>query len=398
MIMASVRPAPAPGAAHVAINVAPADLEQIPDPPCTYHLCGRVACGPIDGLMTAGETFTGIAAIALGVTGNYLTCGLMGGASVICMISHASYRKWGNLAAIIDRFNRVQQHFSGALAAQTAEVGRLGGEVNRISGLNDQFQKETEDFRGQNEALRKRVDEISQSLQTLQGIDAGLKATNALLVAQVSNLQHVNDDIKARIREFTAQNGAFKAEIQSVGALLPRVDAADHALDHEVAHIDADIDRDIADLGRELAATQNLVKQIVAAFQKEKEEVQAQISAFNAEEFDLDQASSQMAAERRKFALLQEAYAKLSAELEHLRAQMAPAVSAIGDEARALQPVVSDIQHEREALVAAGDALAPAGALRDEFGHLQQHLTEAAEAQARANAELQRQLDEIGHT
>src|SRR5437764_459533 len=92
---------------------------------CTYVLCGRVQTGPIDGILTTCQLLTSISSIALGASGEYVSCALLGISSLSCFIAHGLYRKYGNLVAASNQFSESEKKEEASLNANTAEGNRL---------------------------------------------------------------------------------------------------------------------------------------------------------------------------------------------------------------------------------------------------------------------------------
>ena len=361
-------------------------IEEIPPPPCTTKVCGgKYSVGPVDALFVSSEAIMAVAALVFGFTGNYVACGAVIAGMAGNGASYGAYRKWGNLAAIVERYNRIPALLETERQGYVQENQRLHTDIGAIqSTLAEEKQQIT--LSGQTIAsLAKEKEDLQKALAEFKTIVEGLNAANEKLKNEVQGLEATNTEFKSRIHEFLKQNTIFKEDIQKISGLLPKIAAVGKSLDQSVEFLDKTFDEDIDELEQQLAITQKIVREIVEIFQKGKDAFLQEIAHFNQEEEDLNKLLQQYEIQTKAFKALQEVNEKLRDELMELKNGIQPSVQALASERKAIEQGVENLKGEHRALT---EVTKTTTGLNEEMRKFQDRLDKTAKAQEQSNAAI----------
>lgn len=335
-----------PGHATIPIPIE----EEIEEPSCTYTLCGRAKVGLIDGMLTVCQIYSATSALSFGISGNYSSCAVFAGATLACSISHGLYRRLGNISAIIDRFNQAQKAFQTNInTLQTQEI-QLQNALSESSQLSTDLQAATSALQNNCQKLKEELIQIKNELQLFRQSNEELNSLNKKLETQVKELTKTNLSIKDRIHEFSLQNKTFKKELVKIENILPRLNAADKTLDQSIDRLDREFDQDLDELQHEITTTQAFIEKIISAFQEENEDLQKKLTYLE-QSAELLQSNVQTITQNQlQYKHLIAEYKKVTEELQQIKSQMDPSITAFDYNIHRLGAVLNQIQKARESL------------------------------------------------
>jgi len=269
--------------ASVPLVASPApDLENaIPAPPpgsCT--LCGRCYCGPIDYCLSGTHIVLGSSFIAALVTGSsYLAIGIGVGELGLCT-AHFAYQRWGNIARIIDVFKNTAAGYKTALSNQQKIADQWKGQVEALQKENGALLTANQEFKTSLGSLQGVVENSKKAVEEFGMNNETLKKINADLGARVSQAEEMAQKYRASIGEFAKSNAAFNQELQKISVEIP-------ALKTEAGAVEA-TDHEFGEILQQMTRSQLLSKQIIAAFQKQNQDLAQKIASFETDETHLE--------------------------------------------------------------------------------------------------------------
>lgn len=341
-----MRPVSPQNPSHVVARIP--DTEEVGQLPCTYTLCGRVKVNPIDGALTAGTIYTSVSAISFGASGSYLACAILGGAAFTCVTVHGIYRKFLNIPALIDRFNRVQTSFQTAIAGLENRESQLQSALTQSSQLNETLQSTVSTIQNERQKLSDELTQTKSALEFFCQINGDLKLLNEKLDSRVTDLTRTNTSIKDRIHEFSAQNKDFKQGLEKIEEILPHLQITDKSLDHSIDRLDQEFDQDLADLAREMASTRSFMEKIIAAFQQDNKQLQIELAKLKQSGEMLQSDLNRIDENQLQYAALLADYQKISTELRQIKAQIDPSLSGLDSKIHTLADILDRVQEERK--------------------------------------------------
>ncbi len=369
------------------------EIPDVPQAPCTYTLCGKITCGPVDTVSGAIETISGFGAIYSGATGSTLAAGLLGTTCGLCFVVHILYRKYGDINAIVDRLKEVQGRIRQTLQQQTELVQQWGQTVDGVRKENERLHTENGTLQISIGRLEETVQKVSAERELLQKTIAELSALRDQWAAKAQELEKTNASLQVRIREFGQHIGSFREEVVKVERIIPGLGRIDDDIDASVDRLDRRIDEDLDLFGRQLDTLQRHFGQIFASLQKEKEDLARQLEEMERHETNLKEDAALFERERKGFQELHAAYEKIRQELIELREAAAPHAAAMNQQRDALAPLVIGLERERQALSSSAAALGP---LHSGFSQLQRDLADTMQKEEEENRKIQEQLKQLG--
>lgn len=387
---------PTAAAASLPIPDAPPpvpDIPDVPQAPCTYTLCGKITCGPVDAVSGAIEALSGFGAIYSGATGSTLAAGLLGTTFGLCTVVHILYRKYGDVNAIVERLKEVQGRIRQTLQQQTQLVQQWGQTVDGVRKENDRLHAENGALHISIGRLEETVQKYTVEREQLQHTIADLTALRDQWTAKAQELEKTNASLQTRIREFGQHIGHFRDEVVKVERLIPGLDRIDTEIDASVDRLDHRIDEDLDLFGRQIDTLHRHFTQIFASLQKEKEDLARHLEEMERHETNLKEDAALFERERKGFQELHAAYEKVRQELIELREAAAPHAAAMNEQREAMAPLVSGLARERQALSSAASALGP---LHSGFSQLQRDLAATMDEEEAQNKKIQEQLKLLG--
>lgn len=270
------------GSSH-AIDLSALDQQEPEDvqvdlPPCTYVLCGRVTCGPLDVPMILGHTTSTTGVIASLATGmNYFAIGF-GVVEILFIGGHYLVRKYGNISRVVNTFQQTVGQYKRLLVSQRQVVSDLQVEVQRVTALNVQLGAQNGKFDEENQHLTAQVEKITADLTQFRANNEALHKINAEQADTIKRLQAVAQSFKSGISRLTQQNASFGQQIRTAAKLIPALQKDDEQFGQIVVSLDQDFDKVLEEFDRQIALNQTLSQRILDAAQQQIADLTRQLS------------------------------------------------------------------------------------------------------------------------
>ena len=277
---------------------------------CTVNICCGQKNSWRDVVMFTLEGGTGTASIASFIlTQNPYLGGGLAALTLVTGVVHCLWRRDATVAdlhRVVVDIGQTEHQIEGTVE-KTAQI------VTKLREENSTLSQEKKALFDANAALEHVKLDLSNQVSTLQVIHGKMENENKQLIQQnqilkdqISRLQNIVKTVKEHLCRFNEQNTALKEKVDKFGEKVSEFNKEDQSLQQVFSGFDKDLGIEIKELTQEVDTAQKTSREIfglfagnIQKFQDEIKSLQSKITAFNAEDENIQKRT-------QKLTLLQE--------------------------------------------------------------------------------------------
>jgi DNA repair exonuclease SbcCD ATPase subunit len=338
------------------------------------------------------------AAYAL-VTAHPYFAAFFGASALGNVIAHGLVRKYGSLAAIVEKLTEDEGVLSKIFSQFQESVNRLEEDKTHLAQTVSGIEQVVSGIAEGQSHLTDKVKEIVTRLESERKSIEELKKQNSDLKARVEQLGQLTFEVKGKMLEFKEQNKTLSASLGSFSEQIAGMDTLDQKFKADIDHLDKTFDEDIADFAKVVLNTQHETQTLSEMLCKQNLLLSEKIQQLQGSTSSLEETLKHVTPEDQELLIKElsdskKVFLQMEIDLETLKKELT-------DKEKLLQKqneILAQIQAQFTQWQASEDRLEKKfSPLLGVLGSLQEQDKSLEERISKENEELLSQLSRMGH-